>query len=384
MLAQGTRTRSASDIASGFSSLGAIFDSENVKWDSNELRMQSTVRGLDKALDHYFDIAMNASFPDAELRATQEQVANSIRQRRPNATGLGGVAFDKLLYGDQPYGRQLSGDEKTVRAITRDDVLNFYNSYYRPNNSTLIIIGDVHLPDIKIRLEKAFAGWKPGNAAAAKLPDQQMISKPGIYLIDKPGAVQSSIKIGAVGVERANLDFDAIEVMNSILGQRLGRNLRQVHGYSYRLFSSFDYREKGGPFSAWGEVQIVSTKEAVQEFINEINGIRGDHPITSAELQARKKVLIQLLPRDFETVGGTAARLADLATFSLSDDYYNSAIPRINAVTAEDVYRVANKYLDTSKMIVVIVGDLSIIEPKIRELGMPVTIVNSDGNPIAH
>jgi Predicted Zn-dependent peptidases len=276
----------------------------------------------------------------------------------------------------------LSGDEKTVRAITRHDVLNFHNSYYRPNNSTLIIVGDVHLREIKIRLEKAFAGWKPGNAVAAKLPDQRMIAKPGIYLIDKPGAVQSSIKIGAVGVERANPDFDALEVMNSILGWRLARNLRQVHGYTYRLFSSFDYRETAGPFSAGGEVQIVSTKEAVQEFINEINGIRGDHPITPAELQARKEVLIQLLPRDFETVGGTAARLADLATFSLSEDYYNSRIPRINAVTAEDVYRVAKKYLDASKMIVVIVGDRSVIESKIRELGMPVTLVNSDGNSI--
>ena len=382
MLAQGTCTRSASEIASGFSSLGAIFHSENATWDSNWLWMQSTVKGLDIALNHYSDIAMNASFPEVELRVAQERVANWILQRGPNATGLGGVVFDKLVYGDQPYGRQLSGDEKTVGGITRDDVLNFYNSYYRPNNSTLIIVGDVRLPDIKIRLEKAFAGWKPGNAPAAKLMDQQMIAKPGIYLIDKPTAVQSSIKIGGVGVERGNPDFDALEVMNSILGWRLTRNLRQVHGYSYRLFSSFDYRDKAGPFSAWGEVQLDSTKEAVQEFINEINGIRGRHPITPAELQARKQVLIQLLPRDFGTVGGTAARLAALATFSLSDDYYNSAIPRINAVTVEDVYRVANKYLDTSKMIIVIVGDRSIIEPKIRELGTPVTIINSDGKPI--
>ncbi|MEP6786835.1 MAG: insulinase family protein, partial [Acidobacteriota bacterium] len=152
----------------------------------------------------------------------------------------------------------------------------------------------------------------------------------------------------------------------------------------YGAYSRFVYRRGAGPFSASGEIQTVSTKEAVQEFIKELNGIRGSRPVTAAELEVNKQSFIRRFPAGFETVGGISGQLANLVTYGLPDSYFNDYIARINAVTADDVNRVANKYLDPSKMAIVIVGDRKVIEPGLKELGWPMTILDTDGNAVTN
>ena len=159
-------------------------------------------------------------------------------------------------------------------------------------------------------------------------------------------------------------------------------NLREDKGYTYGAYSRFTPRRGPGPFSASGEIQTVSTKEAVQEFIKELQGIRGSRPVTAQELEVNKQSFIRRFPSGFETVGGISNQLANLVTYGLPDSYFNDYIAKINAVTVEDVNRVANKYLDPSKMAVVIVGDRKAIEPKLSELGMPIVILDTEGNPI--
>ncbi|PYS87736.1 MAG: hypothetical protein DMF62_11510 [Acidobacteria bacterium] len=241
--------------------------------------------------------------------------------------------------------------------------------------------------DIKARLEKAFAGWKPGTVKAMTLAEQYMAGKPAIYLVDKPGAAQSSVSIGLVGIQRSNPDYYAVQVMNSILGGgssgRLFMNLREDKGYTYGAYSRFTYRRGAGPFSASGEIQTVSTKEAVQEFMRELRGMRGDRPITQKELEASKQSFIRRFPSAFETVGGTSNQLAALVTYGLPDSYFNDYIRNINAVTIEDVNRVANKYLDPSKMAIVVVGDRKVVESGLKELGYPITILDTEGKPLA-
>ena len=303
---------------------------------------------------------------------------------RAPAIVVDGAALARERYPDLKF--LFYGDEKTVKAMTRDDLVNFYNAYYRPNNATLIVVGDVETNSIKAKLEKAFAGWKTADVPAIKMDAMTMAAKPAIYLVDKPGAAQSSVSIGQVGIERNNPDFYAVQVMNSILGgggtARLFMNLREDKGYTYGAYSRFIARRGAGPFSASGEIQTVSTKEAVQEFMKELNGIRGAIPITQAELGVNKQSIIRRFPSGFETDGQIANQLSNLVIYNLPDTIFNDVISKVNAVTAEDVNRVANKYLDPSKMAIVIVGDRKVIEPGLKDLGYQIAILDTEGNSI--
>jgi zinc protease len=385
MLNQGTKTRSATEISNSLQAIGASVGA-NSSWDSSGVSMQTLTKNLDPALDIYADVVKNAAFPATELNSLKGRVAGSFRQRRASNTAVAGVVYSKVLYGDQAYGRQLTGDEKSVQAIDRGDLVKFYGDYYRPNNSTLIVVGDVTMNAIKPKLEKAFGDWKAGGLSPATLADQRMMAKPGIYLVDKPGSAQSSVTIGQVGIDRSNPDYYAVQVMNAVLGgggaARLFMNLREDKGYTYGAYSRFTPRRGAGPFSASGEIQTVSTKEAVQEFMNELNGIRGSRPVTPEELEVNKQSLIRSFPGQFETLGGVSNQLGSLVTYGLPDSYFNDYIAKINSVSVADVNRVANKYIDPSKVAIVIVGDRKVIEPGLMQLGYPITHLDTEGNPI--
>jgi zinc protease len=386
MLNQGTKTRSAVDIANSLQSIGASVN-PSASWDASSVSMLTLTKDLDRALDIYSDVVVNPAFPANELETLRRRALVSFLQRKSSPTAVADVVYNKVLYGDQPYGRQLSGDEKTVKAMTRDDLVNFYNTYYRPNNSTLIVVGDVQKATLMPKLEKAFASWKQGDVPASKMPAMSMSAKPGIYLVDKPGAAQSSVSIGQVGIDRGNPDFYAVQVMNSILGgggtARLFMNLREDKGYTYGAYSRFVVRRGPGPFSASGEIQTVSTKEAVQEFLKELNGIRGPIPVTANELEVNKQALIRRFPSGFETDGQISNQLSNLVIYGLPDSTFNDFIAKVNAVTLDDVKRVANKYLTPDKMAIVIVGDKSVIEPGLKELNLPITMLDTEGNMIA-
>jgi zinc protease len=213
-----------------------------------------------------------------------------------------------------------------------------------------------------------------------------MTGKPGIYFVDKPGAAQSSVSIGQVGIDRANPDYYAVQVMNSILGgggtARLFMNLREDKGYTYGAYSRFSTRRGAGPFAASAEIQTVSTKEAVSEFIKELNGIRGAIPVTPRELEDNKQALIRRFPSGFETVGQISGQLSNLVIYNLPDTTFNEYISKVNAVSLADVNRVANKYLTPDKMAIIIVGDRKTVESGLKQLNYPITLLDTEGNPI--
>ena len=385
MLTQGTKNRSALDISNTLQSIGAQVNA-GASWDNSGVTMQTITKNLDKALDVFADVVKNPAFSDAEFQTLKRRTIGNFLQRKANAQAVAGVVYDRVLYGDQPYGRQLTGDEKSVKAMGRDDLANFYRANYLPNNSTLVVVGDVQPADIKARLERALADWKGGEVKPFNLAEQRMAAQPAIYLVDKPGAAQSSVNVGLVGIDRSNPDYFAVQVLNSVLGggssARLFMNLREDKGYTYGAYSRFSYRRGAGPFAAYGEIQTISTKEAVREFLNELSGIRGSRPVTAQELEKNKQALIRRFPSQFETVGGISNQLSSLVTYGLPDSYFNDYIAKINAVTINDVNRVANKYLDPDKMAIVIVGDRKVIEPGLKELGRPINILDTEGNPI--
>ena len=160
-------------------------------------------------------------------------------------------------------------------------------------------------------------------------------------------------------------------------------NLREDKGYTYGANSGLQYRRGAGPFRAGGDIQTAVTKEAIIEFMKELNGIRGEIPITAKELDYNKQSLIRRFPSAFETVGGISGQLSNIVVYGLPDSYFNDYISKVNAVTLDDVNRVAKQYLDPSKMAIVIVGDRKVIEPGLKELGFGITILDADGNPVS-
>lgn len=389
LLDDGTKTRSAVEIANSLQAIGANMGTGS-SWDSSSVSIQTLTKNLDPALSIFADVILNPTFPDNELETVRRRTLTGLIQRKDNPNAIANVAFNTLLYGKKhPYGQSLGGDEASVKALTRAELADFYSTYYRPNNATLVVVGDVEKADLIKKLETAFADWKPANVPVRPLPAIASITEPAIYLIDKPGAAQSVVTIGQVGVARDNPDYFPLIVMNSILGgqfsARVNMNLREEKGYTYGARTGWGFRKMAGPFSASADVQTAVTKESVIEFMKELNGIRGSIPVTQEELDYNKQSLIRRYPAGFETNGQIANQLENLVIYGLPDSYFNEYIGKIQGVTLADINRVANKYLQPDNMAILIVGDKAVIEPKLKEIegwGSKIRYLDAEGNRI--
>ncbi|MGH9941654.1 MAG: M16 family metallopeptidase [Pyrinomonadaceae bacterium] len=386
LLDEGTSTRSSLDISNQLASIGAQLGTDSGR-DSSGVTLRTLTRQLDKALEIYADVITNPAFPGEELERARSQRLAQFAQLRDNADAIAGIVFPTLLYGrTHPYGQPAIGDEASVRAVMAADARSFYETYYRPNNSTLIVVGDVRPATLVPKLERAFANWKGGDVPTLALPEAPARQRAAIYIVDRPGAAQSVISIGHVGVARSTPDYFPLLVMNTLLGgqfsSRVNLNLREDKGYTYGARTSFDFRRSPGPFTASAGVQTAVTKESVQEFLKELRGIRGEIPVSPRELEFAKQALIRGYPRGFETPDQIAGRLSDVALYGLPADYFNTYIQRVRAVTAADVARVANKYLDPSRMAILVVGDRKVIEPGLRsieDVGQTITLLDASG-----
>lgn len=383
LLDDGTTTLSATEIANRQQALGVNINSGS-SWDSTNVTLQTLTKNLDEALALYADIVQNPAFPATELESLKRRAVVGLRQQKANPNAISGVVYNKVLYGDHPYGRTTT--EATIGAITRDDLVGYYNSTYRPNNGTLIVVGSFDKAALKDKLEKAFASWKPGDVSVNELPTAKPQEKAGIFIVDRPNSAQSVVSVGQIGVDRMNPDYVALQVMNTILGggftARINMNLREDKGYTYGARSGFTFRRGAGPFEAGGDIQTAVTKESIVELMKELNGIRGAIPVTQKELDYNKQSIIRRFPAGFETIGAISNQLSNLVVYDLPDSYFNDFIAKVNGVTLDDVNRVAKKYIDPSKMAIVIVGDRKVIEPGLRELGYPIFHLNTEGLPI--
>jgi len=316
LLNSGTKTRSAVEIANQLQSIGANLGAGS-GWDQTNVSLQSLTRNLDSALAIYTDVVTNPSFPADELETLRKRTLVSFEQQKDNPNAISNIAYNALLYGkNHPYGKSLSGNKNSVGDVKREDVVKFYETFYRPNNAALIVVGDVDANTLIPKLEKSFANWKSADVAAITTPEAKVFDAPGIYIVDKPGAAQSVISIGQIGVSRDNPDYFPLQVMNSMLGgqfsARINMNLREDKGYTYGARSGFAFRRGAGPFSASADVVTKSTKESVIEFMKELNGIRGAIPVTKNELEYNKQSIIRRFPSTVETVGQISGSLADL------------------------------------------------------------------------
>ena len=372
MLQQGAGVRGALEVADEAAFLGAQLNTA-ASFDGASASIHVPKRRLEAGLDLLADVVLRPSFADSEIARQRELRAAQLVQQRDEPVAVANVAFPAIVYGrDHPYGHPLNGTDSATARLGRERVGEFYRSYYRPNGARLLIVGDVTLAEARRLAAARFGGWARGDVPAFPSPPAPApAATRTVYLIDKPGAAQSVVRIGHVGPARTTPDWFALEVLNTIVGgaftSRLNQNLRETHGYTYGAFSQFAPRRLAGAFVALASVVTAKTDSSLIEFLKELRLIR-EETVAPAELAKAKAYLTLGLPGDFETTGGAAARFRELLAFGLPLDYYDHYVDRITAITAVDVQRVARQYIDPDHFDIVVVGDKTQIEAGIKAL----------------
>jgi predicted Zn-dependent peptidase len=385
MLSEGTTHRTGDQISNDLQLLGTeLFAS--ISGESGRVWFLSTKDKFPQTLAVLSDLLENPTFPQEALDRLKARTLVSLKVNRDRTSGIANVVFPKTLYSSaHPYGRTVT--EASVNSITRDDLVAFYKNYFRPGHAVITVVGDISQPDAKRNVEIALSGWKAGGS----VPDFDYPAAPPakqttIYLVDKPGAAQSTFAIGETGPPRATPDYYALRVMNEMLGvlfqSRLNHNIREVKGYSYGVSSSFAFGKGPGAFRAGGDVVTAKTDSALIEFMKELRDIRGSRPPTDDELAQAKASLVQSLPSTFESVIGVNNNISSIYTQGLPDDYYQLFTRSVNAVTRDDVVRVATKYIDPQHLAIVIVGDRSKIEAPLAATKIaPIVVLDANGDP---
>ena len=379
MLDEGAGGRSALEIADAIDFLGAELTTAGGV-DATFVELHVPVARLADALPVMADVVARPSFPETELNRLREERLASLLEMQDDPEQMIQVAFPRLVFGPQHrFGTPAIGTAASLKGLSLPDLKAFHAANIRPSNAVLVAAGDVTADAIVPQLERAFSTWKaPAVARPAATTEAPASAARRVFLIDKPGAAQSQIRIGAVGVARSTPDYFALRVLNTILGEaftsRLNTNLREVHGYAYGAGSRFDMRLTPGPFYAAAGVQTDKTGESLKEFFIELANIH--QPVPAGELEKAKNYLALQLPRNFETTRGTADALAQAWIYDLPADYYTTFAERVRAVTAADVKRAADKYIVPDKVAVVIIGDRKAIEATVRGLNLgPLTVI---------
>jgi zinc protease len=388
MVQEGTTTRTSLQIAEAIDAIGATMNVYS-QTDYAGASLNCLTKHLDAALAVYADVLTNPTFPEKEFARVKNDRLTSLLQQKDRPTTIASVAFGKILYGTgHPYGNDINGTEQSVKGLTREDLVKFYQTSYRPNNATLIVVGDVTMATILPRVTKAFATWTKGDVPAVAAWATPSVETRKIYLVDKPAAAQSEIRIGYPALARTTPDFFPVTLMNTVLGgqfsSRLNSNIRERRGFSYGVRSAFQFTRLPGPFVASGGIQTAKTDSALQEFLREIDLMR-EKGMTAEELEFAINRTKGTFATSFETPAQIAAALVNIVVYGLPEDYLVNYLKNVDAVTLEDVQRVSRRYLDSSKMAIVIVGDLKVIRPGIEQMKFgPVIVADVNGNPVGN
>ncbi len=389
MLLEGTAKRTGPQISERNAELGAQI-SANASLDTSTVSLSALKMNLDDSLDLYADILRNPAFPAADFDRVKKLQQAGIGREKAEPNALANRILPGLIYGaNHPYGQPFSGSgtEASLAKITRDSVANFYSTWYKPNNATLLIVGDTTLAEIKPKLEKLFGDWKTGEVPKKNIAQVQHREKTTVYLIDRPGAVQSVIMAGQVAPPRNNTDEPAIDVFNSLLGgsfvSRLNMNLREDKHWSYGAFTTIIGSRAQRSFLAIAPVQSDKTSESLAEMVKEFRDVLRAKPVTDEEVAKMQESLTRSMVGERETKNGVLGDMLTITRYGLPEDYFATYAQKVNALKKSDINAIAERILRPEKMIYVVVGDRAQVEKGIRELNLgDVQLLDADGNPV--
>lgn len=371
LLNRGTKNRDAMKFAIESDSIGASVEAMSGA-DAISLGAAGLTKYTDKLLDLLVDAALNPIFPAEQFAKEQKKALSALTAEKQQPEALAGKLASRVVYGpEHPYGRYRT--EESVAAITRDDLVKYHDTWFAPNNATLAVVGDVNPTDILAHVEKAFAGWQkkalPEQKPFAAVPKMTGLT---VHIVDRPGSVQSNIVVTNPGPARNAPDLPEVNVTNATLGGgfsgRLFQNLREKHGWTYGAYSAFDMQKLAGDFAAQAETRNEVTAPAIEETLKEIKRLQTE-PVPAAELELQREYNVGNYLLSLENAGRTAQRVQDIELYGLEPDFYKVYAKRMASTTAEQVQAVAQKYLSTENVAIVVVGEAKQIQPALEKIG---------------
>jgi predicted Zn-dependent peptidase len=378
LLDEGSGDLDALAVHEALGRIGAHLDTE-IGADATLLELTTLEQYAPRALELLSSMVRTPRLDQRDFDRVRELRLNRLVQLRDLPPAVADRVFTQFLYADHPYGHLPIGTEDALRSLLVSDVVAFHRRVYTPAHATVIAVGDASHERLAGLVAGAFGDWTADGDGGAPLLDVGDLPVPPLdggrlVTVHRPGAAQSELRMGHIGLPRSTPDYHALLVLNMILGgqfvSRINMNLREEKGYTYGARTSFEFRKGPGPFVFQASVQSDVTAEAVKEVIGEIEAIRADRPVTAQELELGRAALTRGYPRNFETAEQLGRAAVQLALYGLPDNYFTTFVPRVLSIDEAEVTRVAQDHLDPGRLLTVIVGDREKVTPTLGALAL--------------
>ena len=384
LLREGTAKRSSKEIAEQTDTLGAtLMANSGLSSLTSTVSTSGLVENLDATLDIFADVVRNPSFSQPEVEKYKTRTLAQNQFLRSNPQFLAQEQFSKAIYGNHPASL-IAPPSESIKKLLGKDLAGFHSTYYRPNNAILTVVGDVTLKDIMPKIEKAFGDWQRAEVPHTTIPPAPEQSAARIVLIDRPGSVQTVLQLGNLGIERISPDYFSVLLADRVLGGgpsgRLFLNLREDKGYTYGAYSAFGGSKYRGTWQSSSEVRTDVTEGAMKEFMYELNRLR-DQKVSAEELDNAKRAIVGSFALSLEQPQALLQNIITQRLYNLPADYWDTYPEKVAAITAGDVQRVAQKYIDLKHLQVVAVGDATKAREVLTKYGT-VEVFDADGKPV--
>lgn len=383
MLKAGTPTRDSRQIADALSEIGATVTISS-SGETAHIRGSALTENADAMFGILADILLNPTFPEDELNKWKARTLSRLQQLRASENFLGSERLRQILYPGDPR-MIVAPSPDSIKKITRDNVKNFYEEHYRPTDALMGITGDVTTAQISAHLDKVLAKWEQGTSDAPEFALKPPIPAKAVYLVDRPGSVQTLLLLANRAISRTDPDYVACEVLNQVLGagppSRLFRNIREEKGFTYGVYSAFTASKYTQHFVADASVRTDVTGPAIDEFLKEFRDIR-ERPVPEDELDTAKRAIIASFALELERQASVLDHILTVREYGLPANYWDTFPAKVMAVTAADIQRVAKKYVPMDNLQLVAVGDASKIRSVLEKYG-PVQEYSAEGKKIS-
>jgi zinc protease len=377
LLNRGTQNRDAATFAKQADYLGVRLEAL-ASPDAISVSAGGLLKYTDSLLDLFSDAVLHPAYVAEQFAKEQRKALSMLEAEKQEPERLASKLVNQVVFSSHPYGSHATA--QSIQSIQRDDLIQFHQTHFRPNNATLAIVGDVKTSEVLPLIEKAFGGWKPAAVPALSLPQPPALEGVKVHLLDRPGSVQSNIVVAKQAPARNVGPVAELNVLNGTLGGgfsgRLFQNLREKHGWTYGAYSTFDSRKQLGAFQASAETRNEVTHLAIGEILKEMERLTRE-PIPEAELELQRQYNIGNYLLSLESTSRTAQRVQDMELYGLPNDFYRTYAKRMESVTPASAQELSQRYLQPNHLAVVVVGEARQVREELEKLG-PVTVYDTD------
>lgn len=383
LLLSGAGNRNATQLAEEIDFLGAVLDATAGR-DETTIGLGVLSNFLEQALDLMADVLLRPSFAADEVTRERRQAIAALKQNRSDPGYLASVQFRRQIYGDSPYGSEIDGTEESLKKITREECIRFHGQHYTAGNAFFVVAGDVDPEEFVAMLDARFGEWAGDKPAVRESPASSASNVRNVVIVDRPGSVQSALRVGGHGLARRDPDYIPLIVLNTLFGgyfnSRINNNLRERHGFTYGARSSVEGLLLPGSISVVASVGTEVTDRAIEEIVRELEMVSSEM-VQEQELEMVKSYIVGSQALQTETPGQVASFVRAIALYGLPTDYYQRFPAEVHKLTREDLLRVARRYLGPESMVIVVAGNAAAIGESLERFG-PVRVVNEMGEAV--